>query len=221
MLQQVSKKCKFQEFVVSVIEYTWANNSFSSRKAFQIIQLKWMPTSMDFLKLNTDGSSKGNPRKSGISRVVSVGHWIIGFYSAIQVAINTKAELHALLRGLQIACTLKVTKLEVNLDSEVVINLLNNNQHLQYSNMQILQYNSWRCLEFHKHFKRRIMWLIHFTKKGASYLRDKVLLYLPLPLLCTIFLLEIIRALVTPVLSHLRCSAAYLLCLYFCLYFMH
>jgi ribonuclease HI len=81
---------------------------------------------LDFLKLNFDGASKGNPGNAGygavfrnhLSHIIALGAGPLGH------ATNNAAELWALIKGLQIASQNNYNKLIVEGDSQVIIGLL-------------------------------------------------------------------------------------------------
>ena len=63
----------------------------------------WIPPPTGFLKLNFDGASKGNPRKSGYGFIIrdhrgemlSFGYGFLGIYS------NNAVELEGLIQGIE------------------------------------------------------------------------------------------------------------------------
>ncbi|KAH0688972.1 hypothetical protein KY289_016330 [Solanum tuberosum] len=70
----------------------------------KIVHVQWKPPSNRY-KLNTDGSSYGNPGKGGIGGVIrdKDGNWIFEYMGNIYDTTATKAEIMALLKGLDIA----------------------------------------------------------------------------------------------------------------------
>ncbi|MCL2136163.1 MAG: 6-carboxytetrahydropterin synthase QueD [Coriobacteriia bacterium] len=81
--------------------------------------------------LRCDGGSRGNPGSSGIAYVldktdvdknketISYGGWYIG------QATNNQAEYHALIWGLENALFLQVRRIEIELDSELLVKQIN------------------------------------------------------------------------------------------------
>ena len=92
----------------------------------QEILVKWQCPSVGWVKLNTDGASKGNPGKAGAGGVIR-GHRGEVFE---MFAMNcgecscTRAELLAVMRGLIVAWNGGHKTVIVSVDSEVVVHLL-------------------------------------------------------------------------------------------------
>ena len=65
--------------------------------------VRWIPLPPQFVKVNTNGSSFGNPGPSGFGGVIrdSLGHWILGFYSSCGFSNNTIVKLYAIYYGLK------------------------------------------------------------------------------------------------------------------------
>ena len=89
--------------------------------------VKWTPPSLGWAKLNTDGSSRGNPGIAGGGGVIrdSFGVWVGGFSRAIGHTTSVQAELRALKDGLNIAIDLEISYLDIEMDSLVAVNLVN------------------------------------------------------------------------------------------------
>ena len=81
------------------------------------IQIKWTPLPLGWFKLNSNGSSEGNPGKVGGGCLIrnSDGIWISGS--------SVLAELWALRDGFALALSLGLTHL-VELDALVVVSFL-------------------------------------------------------------------------------------------------
>nr|ABW81175.1 non-LTR retrotransposon transposase [Arabidopsis cebennensis] len=88
--------------------------------------VSWVKPAEGWLKLNTDGASKGNPglaTAGGILRQQD-GSWIGGFAVNIGICSAPLAELWRVYYGLYIAWERKITRLEVEVDSELVVGFL-------------------------------------------------------------------------------------------------
>ncbi|KAF7833196.1 putative ribonuclease H protein At1g65750 family [Senna tora] len=100
------------------------------------ISIGWTKPVEGYVKLNTDGSSIGNPGPMGIGGIFrnSDGGWLLGFSSFVGIQSNMFAELNAIKHGLAIAVDRKISKLEVNSDCLEAINLITrediSNHHL-------------------------------------------------------------------------------------------
>lgn len=84
----------------------WQSFSLLSRKPKrQLVHIKWLPPPSEYWKLNTDGSSQGNPGKAGAGGIIrnSDGGWVKGFQQSIGHATAIVAELWGILSGLELA----------------------------------------------------------------------------------------------------------------------
>ena len=88
------------------------------------------------MKLNTDGSSLGNPRAAGGGGVIRdwSGNWIVGFSRKIGIAMSLLVKLWAIQDGLMLCFDRSLAMVEVELDAKVVVDMLTNPQ---YSNIVI------------------------------------------------------------------------------------
>ena len=86
----------------------------------------WSPLPEDFIKLNFDGASKGNPGAAGFGVVFRNHHGHILLISAgfLGHSTNNAAELWGLIKGLELAIKNDFAKLIVEGDSQIIINLL-------------------------------------------------------------------------------------------------
>ena len=79
-----------------------------------------------WVKLNTNGSSIGNPGLAGgegLIRNVN-GEWVRGFARAIGVTTSAVAEFWALRDGIHLYITLKILVVIIELDAKLVVDLL-------------------------------------------------------------------------------------------------
>ena len=84
-----------------------------------------------------DGCSKGNPGESGIGAVIyknGVEYWANCEYIGNDKT-NNEAEYRALIFGLELAISHKITKLSVCGDSLLVINQINNKYKVKHPNL--------------------------------------------------------------------------------------
>ena len=94
-------------------------------KAKTKIQVRRLPPPFSWMKLNSNGSSMGNPslaRRGGFIRNEN-GEWVKGYARAIGCATNVAMELWALRDGLQLCISLKVPTVVFD-DAKLVIELL-------------------------------------------------------------------------------------------------
>ena len=90
------------------------------------ISVKWNPPPVNWAKLNTDGLVLGDPGLAGGGGVLrdSLENWIGGFSRSIGITSCVQAELRALKYGLLLALNLEISKLEIEMDSSVVVESL-------------------------------------------------------------------------------------------------
>jgi ribonuclease HI len=85
----------------------------------------WSTPLVDFIKLNFDGASKGNLGTTGYGVVFRnhLGHILLINVGSLGHTMNNAVELWGLIRGLQLAIEHNFTKLIVEGDSQIIINL--------------------------------------------------------------------------------------------------
>ena len=98
----------------------------SRNNAREEIHIRWCYPCLGWVRLNTDGASKGNPGKDGAGGLI---RWHRGelfevFATNCGVCSSTKAELLGVLRGLCVAWNGGHHQVVVSVDSEIVVNLL-------------------------------------------------------------------------------------------------
>ena len=91
------------------------------------IQVQWLPPPVNWVKLNSDGSSMGNPGLAGGGGLIrnERGEWIKGYARAIGITTSVAAELWALRDGICLCSALNFPAVIVELDSKLVVDLLN------------------------------------------------------------------------------------------------
>jgi ribonuclease HI len=107
-------------------EFYYLIGNYSKVKMRIPISVKWNLPPLGWFKLNTDGSSLGNPGKAGGGGVIRnhLGDWVGGFSRAIGFTTSVQAELRALKDGLLLAIDLEILNLEIEMDSLVAVDLI-------------------------------------------------------------------------------------------------
>lgn len=79
------------------------------------------------MRLFTDGASRGNPGPAGLGVVIEddQGMRLRGLHRWLGVTTNNEAEYHALIEGLKAVRDWRPDKLEVYLDSKLVVEQMN------------------------------------------------------------------------------------------------
>jgi len=89
----------------------------------QVSRRRFLLTGSHWLKLNIEGVVKGNPGPTGGGGLLRDHreNWINGFSANLGWRSSVKAELLALLKGLQLAWNMGVSHLEVEIDSQLAL----------------------------------------------------------------------------------------------------
>jgi ribonuclease HI len=108
-------------------EFYYLIGNCSKVKSRTSTPIKWVSPPLGWFKLNTDGSSLGNPGMAGGGEVIRnhIGEWVGGFSRAIGATTSVQAELRALKDGLELAIDLGILNLEIEIDSLVAVELVN------------------------------------------------------------------------------------------------
>ncbi|KAK7291983.1 hypothetical protein RIF29_07579 [Crotalaria pallida] len=120
--------------------------------------IHWRKPPEGWFKMNTDGTSRGNPGLAGCGGLIrdGEGRWIIGYARRIGVTTAYKAELWGILTGMQVAWNDGIRNIIIESDSLTIVNLMNKeNSHEGPSS-----YNS---LISHINMWRRKAWNINFS----------------------------------------------------------
>ncbi|GLJ44143.1 hypothetical protein SUGI_0920550 [Cryptomeria japonica] len=105
--------------------------------------IRWKAPPVGWLKLNFDGACRGNLGVFGFGAMIrnSEGKLILGIYGAMGEATNNEAEICALMEGLKLCVTNKMTKLIIKGDSLIII------QGIIKGGFQSWKLNKWiRCV---------------------------------------------------------------------------
>ena len=89
----------------------------------------------------TDGAARGNPGPAGLGVVIEddKGMRVRGLHRWLGVATNNEAEYHALIEGLKAVSEWKPDRLEIYLDSKLVVEQMNGRWKVKDARMQSLQ----------------------------------------------------------------------------------
>jgi ribonuclease HI len=92
------------------------------------------------LRLYTDGAARGNPGPAGIGVVIEdeQGMRLQGRSGYIGIATNNQAEYRALIEGLRTVAAWKPDRLEVYLDSKLVVEQVNGRYKIKEKTLQDL-----------------------------------------------------------------------------------
>lgn len=95
---------------------------------------------MTTLRLYTDGASRGNPGPAALGVVIEddQGMRLRGLHRYLGIASNNVAEYHALIEGLKAVEPWKPDRLEVYLDSKLVVEQVKGNYKVKNPELQVL-----------------------------------------------------------------------------------
>ncbi|GAU46467.1 hypothetical protein TSUD_402340 [Trifolium subterraneum] len=93
------------------------------------VMIGWEPPSQGWVKLNTDGARK-NERVAGCGGIIrnNIGDWIGGFAKHVGSCSAFVAELWGVLEGLNYAWKLGFKKVELEIDSAIVVDAVNSGE---------------------------------------------------------------------------------------------
>lgn len=130
---------------------------------------------MKTLRLYTDGAARGNPGPAGLGVVVEddQGLRLQGLCRYIGTATNNKAEYLALIEGLNAAKAWKPDRLEVFMDSQLVVEQVNGRWKIKHIDLQTLARQAQALL---KEFPSVVVSYVPREKnKGADALANRAI----------------------------------------------
>lgn len=126
------------------------------------------------VEIYIDGASKGNPGPSGVGIVVCQdGQTIKNISSYIGNATNNIAEYTALIYGLQEGLILKVDKININTDSQLLYRQINKVYKVKSPNILALYNQVFHLLSAFKEFK--INHIARQDNRGADKLATQAI----------------------------------------------
>ncbi|KAK9278780.1 hypothetical protein L1049_028358 [Liquidambar formosana] len=152
----------------------WVSSSRLAKERLvkSVRYIAWSFPPLGWVKLNTYGSSRGNPGESAGEGLLrdDAGNWMVGFCVNIGVCSVTGAKLWALFHGLKIAWDEGVHKVIVAIDSAIVVNFM------RYETERII-HRDWECIVEHNfregnQFADCLANSSHRLPHGVSIFRD-------------------------------------------------
>jgi len=143
-------------------------------KQKQINYIAWSKPAQGRVKLNTDGSSLGNPGVSGAGGVIRdmQGALLLAFSKNLGYGNSTYAELRALMEGVKHCKNMNFGVIDSEMDSKVILSWLDNKRcgswYLEdfWEELQLLLTNmDTRFMHVHREGNAVADWL---TRRGAS-----------------------------------------------------
>lgn len=150
-------KIRFDETWRSI--HGMAAGSFQEPKAVKIEKhISWLKPPDGWYALNTDGAAKGSPGDAGGGAIIrnQDGQFISGFSANYGRCSAFRAEVRALVRGLELARNLQISKLQIQLDNLACVQALNSEAqgsgecaHLINFCHNLLRKDDWEVLVVH------------------------------------------------------------------------
>ncbi|XP_074299645.1 uncharacterized protein LOC141630789 [Silene latifolia] len=135
--------------------------------------IRWLPPPHGWVMLNTDAGSKGNPGLAGGGGIFrdETGNFITAYFFSCGVCTSMKAEILALLAGLERAKELRIPKLIIHMDNSPCVDLINEDQLVSNS----LKFLVKRCKDLLKgsHWRVKLEHTYREANKAADFLANK------------------------------------------------
>jgi len=126
--------------LVEDIIHSMAGESGFTVNSKQRVFIGWRYPPIDWVKVNVDGCSKGNPGVAGAGGVIrdAMGKWIVGFAINIGICTSVGAELWAIANGLQLAWSKGFRKIILESDSSLAVDLITNDKVIIDKNYNLI-----------------------------------------------------------------------------------
>ena len=120
------------------------------------------------MKLFTDGASRGNPGEAGGGIVLIDGEHTIEHFKYFGKKTNNQSEYLALIEGLKLAVKQEAKKLDIFMDSQLIVRQVRGEYKVKNSNMQPLHADvmgfleripSWTITHIKREENKRADWL--------------------------------------------------------------
>ena len=114
------------ETLAKATEFLYLGINGKQVRTKQKIQVRWLCPPPNWFKLNTDGTSLGNPGLAGGGGLIrnEKGDWVKGFARVIGTTTSVAAELWALRDGIRLCIALKLQVVVIELGSKLAVDLL-------------------------------------------------------------------------------------------------
>ena len=124
-------KLNSYEVITKAAEFAFLGVNGKNVRVKTTVQVRWTSPPVQWVKLNSDGSSMGNPGRAGGGGIIrnAEGKWIKGYARSIGNTTSIAAELWALRDGIQLCLELNLPAVIIELDAMLVVNLLRSTNH--------------------------------------------------------------------------------------------
>ena len=124
-------KLNSYEVITKAAKFAFSGVNGKNVRVKTTVQVRWTSPPVQWVKLNSDGSSMGNPGHAGGGGIIrnAEGKWIKGYERSIGNTTSIAAELWALRDGIQLCLELNLPAVIIELDAMLVVNLLRSTNH--------------------------------------------------------------------------------------------
>lgn len=139
----ITRTSLMTETLAKASEFAYLGLNDRVRRSIIPIQVRWFPPTDNWFKLNSDGSSMGNPGRAGGGGIIrnfqgDWPDWVSGYARAIGYTTSVTAELWALRDGINLCIESSLTNVLIELDAKIVVDMLKKNEGSSNSNDIIL-----------------------------------------------------------------------------------
>src|SRR5215467_11030174 len=126
---------------------------------------------MKVLRLRTDGAARGNPGPAGAGILIEdeQGMRLQARHKWLGAMTNNQAEYHALIEGLKAVAPWKPDRLEIYLDSKLVVEQVKGQYRTKEPSLQKLHAEAMRLLS---EFRYEIKHVVREQNRGADHLAN-------------------------------------------------
>ena len=119
-------KSVHSDAMIKELEFAFLGLNGKMRPPLTSIQVRWIPPPENWFKLNTDGSSLGNPGRASGGGIIRNFHGdsVCGYARSVVYTTSIVAELWALRDGINMCIDLRLAIVEIELDAKLVVDLL-------------------------------------------------------------------------------------------------
>ena len=114
-----------------VYEYWYCVLEHANPRIGATIAIGWVKPPVNWVKLNTNGSTLGSPGLAGGGGLIwdYHGNWVLGFARAIGFTSSIAAKLWAIRDGLTQCCNVSLEAVEVEIDASATVSLVSQATH--------------------------------------------------------------------------------------------
>lgn len=126
----IQRRLRFEVYRTT-IEFDFCAKALKGVYQHVLRRGRWEKPDINWVKLNSDGSSRGNPGVASSGGLIrnERGEWICGFARRIRITTSFAAELWGLREGLLQCLSLNLSSVLLELDAKSIVDLLVNSDY--------------------------------------------------------------------------------------------